>query len=538
MGRVALRRRSTCASFMPRWTAHANSFFNRVWAGMSGICLAGALLVVAAVAAPASAAPVSISVAGQNATDPQVAVNADGSAVAVWCLFDGSHYIVQAATRPVGGSWSAPADLSAAGQNSLHPEVALNANGNAVAIWQRYDGSNYIIQAARRPTGGPWDAAASISVSGKNARESQVALDGAGNAFAVWQRSNGTVQVVQAATALAGDSWESPIDLSGTGSFGVEPQLALDGGGGAVALWRDSSSNKIQATDQQSVNQPWTAPVDLTAVGEIGQSARVALGGGVATAVWDGNDGSEWGVHAAGSTGLGAWTAALAITGEPFGETPEVGADAAGDAVAVWRHYDGVNYVIQAASKPAGGPWGTALNLTGPSEFGREPAIALDAAGGSAVAWVSYSGEAMAAGRSSTGTWTASAALSAAGEVADTPEVGIDGDGNGLVVWVDSASQAVEAAELGPAPSDPGPVDPPQDPEGSTPPASQPPAPLPPAPKKSSQAKKKSRAAREKQKLRKALRRCRKLKKGKARARCVKKARARSHGHGKRGNAR
>ncbi len=409
MGRVAPGHRLTCAIFTPRWTAHANSLFNRARAGARGICLAGALLVVAAVAAPASAAPVSISVAGQNATDPQVAVNADGSAVAVWSLFDGSHSIVQAVTRPPGGGWSAPDDLSAAGQNSLHPEVALNANGNAVAIWQRYDGSHYIIQAARRPTGGPWGAATSISVSGKNAGESQVALDGAGNAFAVWQRSNGTVQVVQTAIALAGEPWESPIDLSGTGSFGVDPQLALDGGEGAVALWRDSSSNKIQAAAQQSVNVPWVAPVDLTAVGEIGQSARVALGGGVATAVWDGNDGSEWGVHAAGSTALGAWTAALAITGEPSGETPEVGADAAGDAVAVWRHYDGVNYVIQAASKPAGGPWGAALNLTGPSEFGREPAIALNAAGGSAAAWVSYSGETMAAGRSSAGTWTASA---------------------------------------------------------------------------------------------------------------------------------
>jgi len=155
-------------------------------------------------AAPAWLAPQDLSAAGQDAYDPQVAFDGQGNAIAVWSRSNGTNLIVQAAVRAVGGSFGAPQDLSAAGQKAGFPEVAVDGQGNAIAVWQRFDGTNYIMQAAVRAAGGSFGAPQDLSAAGQTANDPQVAVDGQGNAIAVWSRSNGTNYIVQAAVRAAG----------------------------------------------------------------------------------------------------------------------------------------------------------------------------------------------------------------------------------------------------------------------------------------------------------------------------------------------
>jgi hypothetical protein len=81
---------------------------------------------------PAPAAPTwvsahPLSATGRNAVDAQVAANASGTAVAVWQVKDDAdHWRVQAARRPAGGSWHPYATLSAAGQSAVGPEVVID----------------------------------------------------------------------------------------------------------------------------------------------------------------------------------------------------------------------------------------------------------------------------------------------------------------------------------------------------------------------------------------------------------------------------
>ncbi len=102
-------------------------------------------------AAPAWLAPQDLSAAGQKAGFPEVAVDGQGNAIAVWSRFDGTNFIVQAAAaRAAGGSFGAPQDLSAAGQKAGFSQVAVGGQGNAIAVWSRFDGTNFIVQAAAR----------------------------------------------------------------------------------------------------------------------------------------------------------------------------------------------------------------------------------------------------------------------------------------------------------------------------------------------------------------------------------------------------
>ena len=197
-------------------------------------------------AAPAWLAPQDLSAAGQDAYDPQVAFDGQGNAIAVWSRFDGTNFIVQAAARAASGSFGAAQDVSAAGQKAGFPEVAVDGQGNAIAVWQRFDGTNFIVQAAARAAGGSFGSPQDLSAAGQTANDPQVAVDGQGNAIAVWSRSNGTNFIVQAAARAAGGSFGSPQDLSAAGQDAHVPEAAVDGQGNAIAVWsRSNGTNYI-----------------------------------------------------------------------------------------------------------------------------------------------------------------------------------------------------------------------------------------------------------------------------------------------------
>ena len=190
----------------------------------------------------AFAAPVDLSVAGQNAFSPKVVFDASDNALVIWNRSDGTNYIVQSAFRPAGGAFAAPVDLSAAGQNGFSPQLAFDASGNALVVWDRSDGTNEIVQSAFRPAGGAFAAPVDLSASGEDAHSSQVAFDASGNALVVWARSNGTNQIVQSAFRPAGGAFGTPVDLSAAGQDATQPQVAVDPSGKAVAVWQRSDA--------------------------------------------------------------------------------------------------------------------------------------------------------------------------------------------------------------------------------------------------------------------------------------------------------
>ena len=61
-------------------------------------------------------------------------------------------------------------DVSASGADAFNPAVAVDPRGDAVSTWVRFDGSNYVAQAAVRPAGGTWQAPVNLS-SGRARRD-------------------------------------------------------------------------------------------------------------------------------------------------------------------------------------------------------------------------------------------------------------------------------------------------------------------------------------------------------------------------------
>jgi hypothetical protein len=129
----------------------------------------------------------------------QVAVDADGDAVFTWLRFDGANDRVQARARSAAGTLSSVQTLSSSGQNASHPQVAVRrGNGDAVFTWERSDGANFLIEARTRSAAGALRPFTVLSDPGQDALEPQVAVDDDGDAAVTWRRSDGANDRIQA----------------------------------------------------------------------------------------------------------------------------------------------------------------------------------------------------------------------------------------------------------------------------------------------------------------------------------------------------
>ncbi|MCI0381962.1 MAG: hypothetical protein L0207_02780 [Chlamydiae bacterium] len=340
--------------------------------------------------------PVDLSAVGQDAQVPQVAIDPSGNAVAIWIRSNGVNFIVQAATKPFGGSWSTPVDLSAVGQTALEPQVVVDTAGNSVAIWQRSNGANTIAQAAIKPIGGDWSTPVDLSAIGQSAVFPQVAVDPAGNSIATWQRSGGINNIIQAATKTFGDGWSTPVNVSLPGQNAFNPQVAVDPAGNGIIIWQRFNGVNliIQAAIKPFDLKGWSIPINLSASGQDAVFPQVAVDpGGNAIAVWIRFNGANFVIQAATKPFGGDWSTPIDLsTAGQNAELSQIAVDPGGNAVAVWQRFNGANLIIQAVAKPFGSNWSTPVDLSNVGQNGIFPQVAIDIGGNPIAVWVMEAG--------------------------------------------------------------------------------------------------------------------------------------------------
>src|SRR5262249_34323247 len=135
-----------------------------------------------------------ISPNGQDAFNPQVAVNATGKTVLAWRRYDGHYWRIQARMRFSDGSLGPVKTLSDAGQHAYAPQVDINGKGKAVFVWERFvptsQGCCLRIQTRALNADGSLSAVQTISpkppVGNEVDAPPQVAVDASGNAYYIW----------------------------------------------------------------------------------------------------------------------------------------------------------------------------------------------------------------------------------------------------------------------------------------------------------------------------------------------------------------
>jgi hypothetical protein len=312
-------------------------------------------LLVPTLAGAAWTTPVNLSASGQPASQPQVAVDPDGDAVFTWRRFDGANNRVQTRARSAAGSLSSVQTLSDPGQNATFPQVAVDADGNAVFAWQRFDGTNSRVEARARSAAGTLSAVQTLSKSGQNASAPQVAVDADGDAVFTWSRFDGTNFRVQARARSAAGTLSSVQALSDPGQNATEPQVAVDADGDAVFTWTrsDGTNNRVQARARSAAGT-LSAVQTLSASGQNAFNPQVAVdAGGDAVFTWLRFDGANFRVQARARSAAGTLSGVQALSDagqNAFG--PQVAVDTDGDAVVTWQGFDGAQHRIQASAGP------------------------------------------------------------------------------------------------------------------------------------------------------------------------------------------
>lgn len=303
-----------------------------------------------------------------SAAFPQIAFDASGNAIAVWQQHDGTRYNIWANRYTVASGWGTAEliETDNAGDASW-PRIVIDASGNALAVWSQNNAAAISsIWANRYTVGSGWGTAVMIETDTGQAYSVEIAGDARGNAMAVWTQHDGTRFSIWANRYTAGSGW-GIAELIETGNNGdaAQPQIAIDPNGEAHAVWQyfDGLRRGVWSNRFTVSGTGWgTAQRVETNVGDAYYPQVVMDSNGRAFAVWvQRDDGIYYNTWANSYTASGWGTATLIENEAGDGGYPHLAVDAAGNVLAVWRLFNDGNQIWSNRYVAASGGWGTAV---------------------------------------------------------------------------------------------------------------------------------------------------------------------------------
>ena len=180
-----------------------------------------------------------ISPAGQDGSEADVAVDADGDVVFAWVQNDGSSFRIQVRALSAAGVLGPVKNVSPASLAAVGGRMAMNPDGDAVVVWRASVGGVVRIQGRARSAAGVLGPVRTLSGPTFNASDDHIGIDAAGNATASWVSPDGSHLRLQARSLSAGGALSPIRDVSPNGIDVVNTttRLGVDAAGDAVFAW-------------------------------------------------------------------------------------------------------------------------------------------------------------------------------------------------------------------------------------------------------------------------------------------------------------
>jgi hypothetical protein len=373
--------------------------------------LLAALLLGALIAAPAQAAPKWLPPFTLTPEDLQepfviVAVAPDGTTVATWNRTDSGDVIVEAARRLPGQSFSAPVRLSDPGNDATAPQVGIDAGGNATVVWQESLPSGLRVRVARLPAGGSSFEQPQTLFAAANAAAPAIGVGANGTAVVVFQEGLLGSAVLKAAIREgAGGLFSLPQTMSDpSGNFyatngTAAADVAVAPDGSAVVAWATLITAESRSLVQTNVRAPngVFAPTgqtrSSTAAGASGEHPSLTMDpAGNATVAWThipdtANPDSEV-RFSARPAGGGFGPAVAASAPAQIAQNPDLAATGDGTVIGIWLSGSGSSRSVETAVRaPGASSFGAHQLLSPASGPSLEARLAVNPAGQAVVIW-------------------------------------------------------------------------------------------------------------------------------------------------------
>jgi hypothetical protein len=341
----------------------------------------------------------------------RVAIDDDGNAVVVWQQEAANRLDIWANHYVPDTGWAALGErLGTEEGNARRPQVAMDADGNAVAVWYQSDGMRNDIWSNHYTPDEGWGMAERIERNDGEARWPQIAMDAGGDAVAVWQQCDvGDCDCFGEdceysrwnvwSNRYTSGRWGTHQPIASDEGDATRPDVAVDATGNAVAVWQqfDGTHDNIWSNRKAADRANWeeAEPIESLDEGDASRPQVAMDPEGNAVAVWSQFDGMNDDIWSNRYTPSGGWDLAERIEGNDPGEArrPKVAMDPGGTAVAVWTQPDGVHVSIWSNRYTPSFGWGTAEPIeTWDGGRAREPEVAMDTNGEAVAVWSQRTG--------------------------------------------------------------------------------------------------------------------------------------------------
>ncbi len=230
--------------------------------------------------------------------DAQIAVLANGSAIAVWVDRRSSQWNIYSSRLAAGASvWGTNVRATSNTSNTVEkstPRVVLGSDGTAYAVWSDARNGNLDIwYATLAPSASAWSTNVKVSDDTGSAAQTKpsIGMDSTGNLTVAWLDARvSTGQVRVASRPAATGIWSASALVSDSAARPLSLDMAVRSDGRAAIGWEDVRSiNDLWGTEKPSPSQGWQAPTlwSDTTVGKMDGRPALAIDGQRLAVIWD-----------------------------------------------------------------------------------------------------------------------------------------------------------------------------------------------------------------------------------------------------------
>ena len=319
-----------------------------------------------------------------TAFDPQIAMDRIGNAIVVWYQGGGDRYNIWANRYQMGNNWGVATLIETNPVDALRPQIAMNGNWNTIVVWVQDDGiwTNHY----KLDTG--WQAPALIQAGTMD--QPQVAVNESGNGIVIWVQSDEEYNSVYARPFFEDSGWGKTTLIENNVGNAEAPAVAMNGEGNAIAVWtqHDGRYSSVWA-NRYHVTAGWGIATRLAT-----EASRPHVGmdpNGNGMVVWTHRRGecskdtrvctgipSIWARRYDKVTG---WGTATQLATKAY--DPQIVMDERGNAIAVW----GGNGYIWANYYETGRSWGTVMRISAYANIIEHNMAAINEVGNAIVTW-------------------------------------------------------------------------------------------------------------------------------------------------------
>lgn len=145
------------------------------------------------------------------------------------------------------GGWAAPENISHNGGDSQEPALLLSADGAVHVVWRDYsiNPDQAEILYATKPAGGVWSVPLNVSASIGDSSGPTLAEDVQGTLHLVWyDNATGNWEILYASKPLDG-GWSGPENVSNTPGRSGHPMIFYDVSGRLQLVWADDTPGQF-----------------------------------------------------------------------------------------------------------------------------------------------------------------------------------------------------------------------------------------------------------------------------------------------------